>query len=135
MRPRTSALLLWLATALLTFDGVLHGVLWGVAGVRTIEKAVEAGRFARQFGADLEVLWVADVVNLLCVAAVCALAARSPRFAAPAVLMILACIPFALGVLLFAFHSVWWVPALQMAAAALVVAGALLRLGIRAEAA
>lgn len=128
MRLRISALLLWLAAALLTFDGVMHGILWGASGVRTIQGA----GFPAQFALDLRVLWIADIVNLLAAAGVCALAAWSPRFAAPAVLMIVALIPLALAVLLFAGHSVWWVPAMQLAAASLVVAGAALRVGVSA---
>ena len=134
MRSRISALLLWLAAAQLTFDGVMHAILWGAAGVREIRRTVGvAPGFNPQFGLDLQVLWIADVVNLLSVAAVCALAALSPRFAAPAVLLIVALIPLALAILLFAGHSVWWVPTMQLTAAALVVAGALLRLDFSAK--
>ncbi len=130
MRPRIATLLLWLAAAVLTFDGVAHGVLWGASGVRTIQAAVGvAPGFNAQFGIDLQVLWIADIVNLLAVGGVCALAAWSPRFAAPQVLLVAAFIPLALAVLLFAAHSVWWVPALQLTAAALVVSGAALRFG------
>jgi hypothetical protein len=133
MRPQISTALLWLAAALLTFDGVMHGILWGAGGVRTIQAAIGvAPGFNKQFGADLQVLWIADIVNLLSVAGVCALAALSPRFAAPAVLLIVALIPLALAVLLFAAHSVWWVPAMQLAATALVVSGAVLRFGVNA---
>jgi hypothetical protein len=132
MRAKMSAVLLWLAAGLLAFDGIMHGARWGRSGLRTIEGAVgDAPLLSKQFAVDLEVLWIGDIANLLCVAAVCALAARSARFAAPSVLLIVAIIPLSLAVLLFAAHSVWWVPALQLACAALVIAGALLRIEFR----
>ena len=134
MRLLISTILLWFAAALLTFDGVMHGVLWGAPGLRTIQGAVGVTPgFNKQFGLDLQVLWIADIANLLSVAGVCALAALSPRFAAPAVLLVVAVIPLALAILLFAGHSMWWVPAMQLAATALVVSGAALRFGVNAS--
>jgi hypothetical protein len=134
MRPLISTVVLWLAAALLTFDGVMHGILWGASGVHTIQRAVGAAPgFNKQFGLDLQVLWIADIVNLLSVAGVCALAALSPRFAAPAVLLVVALMPLTLAILLFAGHSMWWVPAIQLAAAVLVVSGAVLRFGVSAK--
>lgn len=131
MRRRLATLLLGSAAAVLTFDGVMHGLLWGEAGLRTIRAAQSvAPGFNPQFDADLQVLWIADIVNLLATALVCGLAARWPRIAAPPILLVVALIPLALGVLLVLDKSVWWVPAIQVLAAGLMIGGAVLRIGL-----
>ena len=133
MRARIATILLGLTAALLTFDGVMHGLLWGRAGVLKIGEAAQAapGRDAalpQGFAGELQVLWLADVANLLAVAAVCALAAASPRRVAPAVLLILAAIPATLAVLLYGVPAPRYVAHMQAAAAAMMVIAALLRL-------
>lgn len=133
MRARIATLLLGLTAALLAFDGVMHGLLWGRAGVLKIGEATKAapGQQAAlplPFAGELQVLWQADVANLLAVATVSGLAAWSPRLAAPAVLLVLAAIPGTLAVLLYGVEAPRYVAHMQAAAAAMMVMAALLRL-------
>lgn len=140
MRSKISIVLLSLAAGLLAFDGIMHGLLWGRSGVGAIQRAtLSAAPGARPalpsvFAGELQVLWMADVVNLVAVALVCALAAFSPRFASPPVLIILASLPATLAVLLYMVGGPYYVAHMQAVAAALIVGGAAFRFGQRARA-
>lgn len=130
-----SAGLLYATAALLTFDGVMHGILWGKAGVVAIREATGVLMktklpvpWSDPFGDELKVLWLADIANLLTVAAVCLVAAAMPRHAPPVVLILVAVIPATLAGLLYIYGGPLYVANMQAAAAAMIVAAAGLRM-------
>lgn len=133
MPSRISAVLLALTAALLVFDGVMHGILWGRSGANAIDRATHLLSGSRTalnatFGGELKVLWLADVVNLLAVAAICALAAFRPRLVSVPVLLILALLPGTLAGLLYWVGGPYYVANIQAIAAAGILIAALIRL-------
>lgn len=123
MKAMIPRILLALCSFVLALGGVAHAAAFGKA-TKAIAGAANLSAF---FGNDFRTLWLADSATLLLLAALFALIAARPSAATRPVVLLLALIPAATGVLIYAFVGNFYAGHLLVGTAA-VAFGAGLRL-------
>jgi hypothetical protein len=113
-------LLLLIAALLELFGGVVHAMAFHKAVA-----ALAASNLASFFGASLKIFWLADSANAVILAAIFALFAWQPQRASRPVIFLLALMPAAIGVLLYAFLGNFFAAPFMLVIAALVFAAGL----------
>jgi hypothetical protein len=119
MKPWIWRALVALAAAALAADAGLHWILFG----QPVLAAIGVSNLPPTLMSDFKALWVADVTTLLGLAAAFAWAAGSPTSVSAPVILILAAVPAALGLLVFAFGGPGYAATNMLVAAGLAALG------------
>jgi hypothetical protein len=124
MNLLVSRLLLAVSALILALGAVLHAKAFPTAAAARID----ASSLPVFLGGELKALWLADSTTLLATAAILSLAAVRPTAASGWLLMLVALIPAATAVMIYAFLGGFYAGHLLMAAAAMAFVAGLMRL-------
>ncbi len=121
MALRTPRLLLAFASLLSALGGAIHA-----AAFRKAQTVITASDLPRFYGGSSKGLWLADSATLFILALIFVLVAARPSTASRSLLMLVALIPAATAVMLYAFLGSFFAGHLLLAIAALAFLGGLL---------
>ena len=122
MNSVTSRLLLASAAAIFLFGAAMHTIAYAAKASRLISSSGLSAFFA----SELKVLWLADSTTLFALSLVIALIAANPKSADKVLVMLLALVPFAITLLLYAFVGPFYAGHLLLIASAMVFAAGLI---------
>lgn len=121
MKPMVSRSLLALSAAIFAFGALMHALAFFAKASAGIDRA----QVAPFMGAELKVLWLADSTTLLALALLTGLLALKPAAGTGPLIVLVAAIPAASTLLLYAFLGPFYAAHLLLAASAMtVIAGA-----------
>jgi hypothetical protein len=130
MKSRIPRLLLATSAAIFAFGAAMHAIAY----VAKAQRSISGSNLPRFLVSELKVLWLSDSTTLMALALAFGLIAAKPASASKAMIMLLAIVPAAITVLLYAFLGPFYPGHMLLAASAMVfVAGILMPASLSAK--
>jgi peptidoglycan/LPS O-acetylase OafA/YrhL len=130
MKSRIPRLLLATSAAIFAFGAAMHAIAY----VANAQRSISGSNLPRFLVSELKVLWLSDSTTLMALALAFGLIAAKPASASKAMIMLLAIVPAAITVLLYAFLGPFYPGHMLLAASAMVfVAGILMPASLSAK--